>query len=167
MNTPKSSRKTGTEVKALKWLFRHPGATVAPTAVLGSGLELGWTATGGIAGGTAGTLLCWYRAHPDTFDHYAAPRLRAWRRRWSAYFGPRFTRALRACDMYVIDRKTGEDLFPGSPGCAPTPRRWTWSRWRWRVGRLAGRSRRTSNGSRTRCGCSGSRSSTRSPATSR
>ncbi|MGK3201059.1 FtsK/SpoIIIE domain-containing protein [Amycolatopsis sp. MEPSY49] len=112
MNTPKSSRKTGTEFRALKWLFRHPGATVAPATVLGSGLELGWTAIGGIAGGTAGTLLCWYRAHPDTFDHFAAPRLRAWRRRWSVYCGPRFTRALQACDMYVTDRKTGEDLFP-------------------------------------------------------
>ncbi|UOX91349.1 cell division protein FtsK [Amycolatopsis sp. FBCC-B4732] len=112
MTTPKSSRKTGTEFKALKWLLRHPGATVAPTAVLGSGLELGWSATGGITGATAGALLCWYRAHPDTFDHYAAPRLRAWRRRWSVYLGPRFARALRACDMYVTDRKTGEELFP-------------------------------------------------------
>src|SRR4051812_21411029 len=108
MNTPKSSRKVGTEFKALKWLARHPGATVAPTTVIGSGLELGWSATGGIAGGTAGALLCWYRAHPDTFDHYAAPRLRAWRRRWSIYLGRRFTRALRACDMFVTDRKTGE-----------------------------------------------------------
>ncbi|GLY35249.1 cell division protein FtsK [Amycolatopsis sp. NBRC 101858] len=112
MTTPKSSRKIGTEFKALKWLLRHPGATVAPTAVLGSGLELGWSATGGITGATAGALLCWYRAHPDTFDHYAAPRLRAWRRRWSVYLGPRFARALRACDMYVTDRKTGEELFP-------------------------------------------------------
>ncbi|UOZ04626.1 FtsK/SpoIIIE domain-containing protein [Amycolatopsis sp. WQ 127309] len=112
MNTPKSSRKVGTEIKALKWLLRHPGATVGPGALVGTGLELGWSATGGITGGTASALLCWYRAHPDTFDHYAAPRLRAWRRRWSAYFGPRFTRALRACDMYVTDRKTGEDLFP-------------------------------------------------------
>lgn len=112
MNTPKSSRKIGTEIRALKWLLRHPGAFLAPASVLGSGLELGWSTTGGIAGGTAGALTCWYRAHPDTFDHYAAPRLRAWRRRWSVYLGPRFTRALQACDMYVIDRKTGQDLFP-------------------------------------------------------
>lgn len=112
MTTPKSSRTVGTEFKALKWLFRHPGTPLVPAAVVSSGIELGWTATGAITGGTAGALLCWYRAHPDTFDHYAAPRLRAWRRRWSVYFGPRFTRALRACDMYVTDRKTGQDLFP-------------------------------------------------------
>ncbi|MEU0532974.1 FtsK/SpoIIIE domain-containing protein [Amycolatopsis tolypomycina] len=112
MNTTKSSRKVGTEFKALKWLARHPGATLGPAAALGSGVHLGWSTTGGIAGGTVGALTCWYRAHPDTFDHYAAPRLRAWRRRWSVYLGPRFVRALRACDMYVTDRKTGEDLFP-------------------------------------------------------
>lgn len=112
MTTPKSTRRVGREVKALKWTLRHPGSVAAPAALLGSGLELGWTATGGILGGSTAVLCGWYRAHPDSFDHYAGPRIRAWRRRWSAYFGPRFNRALRACELYVTDRKTGEERFP-------------------------------------------------------
>ncbi|MFD9893540.1 FtsK/SpoIIIE domain-containing protein [Amycolatopsis sp. NPDC059027] len=108
---PKSGRRVGKEFKALAWTARHPGSFLAPGTLAVSGLELGWTATGGIVGGTAAGLCVWYRAHPNTFDHYAAPRMRAWRRRWSVYFGPKFHKALRACDLYVIDRKTGEERF--------------------------------------------------------
>ncbi|MEU4675171.1 FtsK/SpoIIIE domain-containing protein [Amycolatopsis sp. NPDC023774] len=112
MRHPKSNRKVGTEFKGLKWTARHPGSVLAPAGLLASGIELGWTATGGVIGGTTLGLCTWYRAHPDTFDHHAAPRMRAWRRRWSTYFGPRFNRALRACDLYVIDRRTDEIRYP-------------------------------------------------------
>ncbi|MEC3975937.1 FtsK/SpoIIIE domain-containing protein [Amycolatopsis sp. H20-H5] len=112
MNTPKSNRSKGREVKAATWTVRHPGAALTPAALLTSGIELGWTTTGGILGGTAVGLCGWYRAHPDTFDYLAAPRMRAWRRRWTAYLGPRWNAALRACDLYTTHRKTGDEQFP-------------------------------------------------------
>ncbi|ASR35556.1 cell division protein FtsK [Prauserella marina] len=113
MSTPDAKRRTGREVKALVWTARHPvGTMVAPATAATAGLELGWATTGGIAGGTVVALCGWYRAHPATFDHYAAPRLRAWRRRWGAYLGPRFNAALRACDLCTVHRKTDEEHFP-------------------------------------------------------
>lgn len=112
MNTPQSKRRMGREVRAALWTARHPGSILTPATAVASGLELGWTTTGGIVGGTAAGLCAWYRAHPATFDTFAAPRLRAWRRRWSAYLGPRWHAALRACDLYTIHRKTGEERFP-------------------------------------------------------
>jgi S-DNA-T family DNA segregation ATPase FtsK/SpoIIIE len=112
MNTPTSRRRTGREVKAAIWTARHPGSIVTPATLLASGTELGWTATGGILGGTAAGLCAWYRSHPDSFDYLAAPRMRAWRRRWSVYLGPRWNNALRACDLYTTHRKTGEERFP-------------------------------------------------------
>lgn len=112
MSTPQSKRRMGREVKAAIWTAQHPGSILAPAATLTAGTQLGWTTTGGILGGTAAALCGWYRAHPATFDHYAAPRMRAWRRRWSTYLGPRWHAALRACDLYVTHRKTGEERFP-------------------------------------------------------
>jgi S-DNA-T family DNA segregation ATPase FtsK/SpoIIIE len=109
---PTSRRRTGREVKAAIWTARHPGSVVTPATLLASGTELGWTATGGILGGTAAGLCAWYRSHPDSFDYLAAPRMRAWRRRWSVYLGPRWNNALRACDLYPTHRKTGEERFP-------------------------------------------------------
>jgi S-DNA-T family DNA segregation ATPase FtsK/SpoIIIE len=113
MSTPTAStRRTGREVKAAIWAAKHPGSLLTPAAVIAAGTELGWSTTGGLVGGTAAGLCAWYRAHPDTFDHYAAPRMRAWRRRWSIYLGPRWKNALRACELYTTHRKTGEDRFP-------------------------------------------------------
>ncbi|SFJ41480.1 DNA segregation ATPase FtsK/SpoIIIE, S-DNA-T family [Amycolatopsis sacchari] len=112
MGTEFSKRAKGAEMKAAAWLGRHPGAVLTPAAVTASGVELGWTATGGILGGTAVGLGAWYRAHPDTFDRFAAPRMRAWRRRWLTYVGPRWRNALIACDLYTTHRKTGEMRVP-------------------------------------------------------
>ncbi|ASR37964.1 cell division protein FtsK [Prauserella marina] len=112
MNTPDSKRRTGREVKALAWTVRHPASVGTPAATVAAGLEIGWATTGGILGGTAIGLCAWYRAHPGTFDAYAAPRMRAWRRRWTVYLGPRWHAALRACDLYTVHRKTGEERFP-------------------------------------------------------
>ncbi|MDQ0380285.1 FtsK/SpoIIIE domain-containing protein [Amycolatopsis thermophila] len=107
-----SKRAKGAEVKAAAWLGRHPGSVLTPAALTASGLELGWTTTGGIVCGTAAGLGAWYRAHPDTFDRFAAPRLRAWRRRWITYLGPRWRNALIACDLFTTNRKTGELHVP-------------------------------------------------------
>lgn len=112
MKTPDSKRRTGREMKAALWTARHPGSVLAPASVVTAGTQLGWTTTGMIAGGATAGLCGWYRAHPATFDHWAAPRMRAWRRRWSAYLGPRWHNALRACDLYVVHRKSGEEQFP-------------------------------------------------------
>lgn len=107
-----SNRRRGREFQAALWLIRHPGSVLAPGAVTASGLELGWSATGGIAGAATLGLLGWYRGHPDTFDRYAAPWLRAWRRRWIRYVGPRWHDIVRACELSMTHRKTGEELFP-------------------------------------------------------
>lgn len=112
MSTEFSKRTRGVEMRAAGWIGRHPGSVYAPAALMASGMELGWTATGGIVGGTAAGLCAWYRAHPDTFDRFAAPRLRAWRRRWMTYLGPRWRNALIACDLYTTHRKTGELRVP-------------------------------------------------------
>lgn len=107
-----STRRPGREVKATIWTAQHPGSLAAPAALATSAMELGWTTTGGLLGGTAAGLCAWYRAHPDTFDRFAAPHLRSWWRRWGAYLGPRWRAATRACDLSVIHRKTGEEQFP-------------------------------------------------------
>ncbi|GAB3566007.1 FtsK/SpoIIIE domain-containing protein [Amycolatopsis endophytica] len=112
MATEFSKRAKGAEVKAVAWIGRHPGSILTPAAVTASGLELGWATTGGILGGTAAGLGAWYRAHPDTFDRFAAPRMRAWRRRWVTYLGRRWRNALIACDLFTTNRKTGELHIP-------------------------------------------------------
>src|SRR5699024_6021171 len=105
-------RRRGREVKALIWGARHPGVVAAPAAATYSGIELGWLSTGGIAGGAAAGLAGWYRAHPETFDRFAAPRVRSAWRRWGAYFGPRWSNALRACELTRTHPKTGEESIP-------------------------------------------------------
>lgn len=112
MGTEFSKRARGAEMRAAAWVGRHPGSVLVPAALAASGVELGWTTTGGIVGGTAAGMAAWYRAHPDTFDRFAAPRMRAWRRRWITYIGPRWRNALIACDLFTTDRKTGELRVP-------------------------------------------------------
>ena len=112
MKTPDSKRRTGREIKAAIWTARHPGSILAPASAVTAGTQLGWTTTGLVAGGAAAGLCGWYRGHPATFDHWISPHFRAWRRRWSVYIGPRWNNALRACDLYVTHRKSGEEQFP-------------------------------------------------------
>lgn len=107
-----SKRSKGREMKAAVWTARHPGVMATPAALTASGVELGWTATGGIVGGAAAGLMAWYRAHPDTFDRFAAPRVRSAWRRWSHYLGHRWADALRACELVTTHRKTGEEQVP-------------------------------------------------------
>lgn len=107
-----SKRRAGQEVKAAIWTARHPGSVGVPAAVAASGVELGWTATGGILGGAAVGLAGWYRAHPDTFDRLAAPRVRSAWRRWGHYLGRRWADALRSCELVTSNRKSGEERIP-------------------------------------------------------
>jgi DNA segregation ATPase FtsK/SpoIIIE, S-DNA-T family len=107
-----SKRKRGIEWRGAGWLLRHPGMMGVPGLVGGSAIELGTTTTGGIVGGLAVGMAAWYRGHPDSFDRLAAPRLRAFRRRWTAYRGRRWAKTLIACDLAPAHRKTGELQVP-------------------------------------------------------
>jgi len=107
-----SKRRTGAEFRAARWLTRHPGATLTPAAVGASVIQLGTATTGMIVGSGATALVGWYRAHPGSFDNLAAPVLRAWKRRWISYVGPRWSGTMADCGLTREHRKTGEQLVP-------------------------------------------------------
>ncbi|CCH35224.1 cell division protein FtsK [Actinosynnema sp. NPDC047251] len=108
-----SRRSAGWEFRTVRWFVRHPGA-VAGGGGLGASLaELGPTVTGGIVGGAVVGTAAWYRGHPDTFDAWAAPVLRAWRRRWAgAYTGRRWVSLMGSCGLTKPHHKNGELLVP-------------------------------------------------------
>lgn len=109
-----SKRRQGVEWKVMAWLARHPGFVAVPSLAVAGVAELGPTTTAGITAGLAGGLLAWYRGHPDSFDTWAAPRLRAVRRRWLSrtYLGPWWRDAMLACGLYTENRRTGELRIP-------------------------------------------------------
>lgn len=111
-----SKRRQGREVKAIKWAVRHPGALAVPSVPAAATSTLGvdtvLTSGGWVAGGVGIACVAWYRGHPDTFDRFAAPVMRAWRRRWVTYIGLRWKRAMEDCHLFTTDRRTGEDRFP-------------------------------------------------------
>lgn len=108
-----SRRRVGREVRAAKWLVQHPGSLVVPGAAVWSlGVDQAVTVGGWTAGGVVAAVGAWYRGHPDSFDHYAAPVLRAWRRRWWTYMGWRWRHAVEDCELTTTNRRTGEDRFP-------------------------------------------------------
>jgi DNA segregation ATPase FtsK/SpoIIIE, S-DNA-T family len=107
-----SKRRQGREFRALCWLARHPGMTATPPAVATSVLEVGAVTTGVTLGSGAAVLGCWYRAHPDTFDYFAAPVLRAWRRRWLTYVAGRWSNTMADCGFSREHRKTGATQIP-------------------------------------------------------
>ncbi|MFB9909663.1 cell division protein FtsK [Allokutzneria oryzae] len=109
-----STRRKGREFDVALWLARHPGAVLLPGSVSASVMQLGATTTASIAGGAAAGLLAWYRGHPDSFDTVAAPRFRAWWRRWASkrYTGIFWRDTLLACDLVRENRKTQELYVP-------------------------------------------------------
>lgn len=111
-DTSGTRRQRGWETKALVWGARHPGVVSTPAAVAYSGIEWGWLSTGGVTGGAVAGLAGWYRAHPETFDRFAAPRVRSAWRRWGAYMGPRWANALRACELTREHPRTGQETIP-------------------------------------------------------
>lgn len=103
----------GREFQAAAWVARHPGAVALPGAVGMGVAELGPVGAGGVVAGAVAGLAGWYRAHPDTFDTMASPRLRAFRRRWfSRYTGRRWQDAMVSCDLAPTHRRTGETRCP-------------------------------------------------------
>ncbi|GAA0614309.1 cell division protein FtsK [Kutzneria viridogrisea] len=108
-----TTRKLGTEARAITWTARHPGSILLPGAVVASAVVLGLPTTGGVLGGGLLGLGAWYRAHPGSFDALVAPRMRAWKRRWwSRYTGSRWRDTLIACDLVATNRQTGELRVP-------------------------------------------------------
>ncbi|MFJ6670832.1 FtsK/SpoIIIE domain-containing protein [Actinosynnema sp. NPDC091369] len=111
--TGASRRSVGWEFRTARWFVRHPGAVVGPGALGASAVEFGAEVTGGVLGGLAVGTAAWYRAHPDTFDTWAAPVLRAWRRRWAgAYTGRRWVNLMGSCGLTTVHYRTGEVLVP-------------------------------------------------------
>ena len=106
-------RRKGWEWQVVAWLARHPGLLLGPGVVGAGAWWVGVRAVGLVCGGLLLGLLGWYRGHPASFDRWASPRLRAWRRRWfSLYTGPRWRNTLAACDLAVEQRGTDELAYP-------------------------------------------------------
>ncbi|MGO1056717.1 FtsK/SpoIIIE domain-containing protein [Crossiella sp. CA198] len=111
--TDQTKRTMGAEFKAALWLVRHPGILAAPTALGVACAEFGYTPTGLATAGVAAGVGAWYRAHPGSFDAYAAPVLRSLRQRWAgAFAGRRWHDLLDACGLVVQHRRTGELHYP-------------------------------------------------------
>ncbi|MGH3937560.1 MAG: FtsK/SpoIIIE domain-containing protein [Pseudonocardiaceae bacterium] len=107
-----TSRKTGVEWRVAGWVVRHPGMVAVPGGLAASVIELGVTATGCVVVVVAAGVGAWYRGHPRSFDATAGRWLRAQRRRWSVYVGPRWRRVVRECDVTRIERGTHAVLVP-------------------------------------------------------
>ncbi|MDQ3402244.1 MAG: FtsK/SpoIIIE domain-containing protein [Actinomycetota bacterium] len=112
----KSKRGQGREVKTITWAVRHPGVMAVPVGVTAASTTFGLDAVavpgGWAAGGAVVACGVWYRGHPDSFDRFAAPVMRAWRRRWVTYVGWRWRNAMEDCDLFSVHRRTGESRIP-------------------------------------------------------
>src|SRR3712207_1878461 len=82
-----STRRTGAELRALAWVVRHPLFALLPLAAVLAVRQWGAVAVGHGTAGLVAVLLVWWRAHPASFDRWAAPRIRSGWRRWTVYRG--------------------------------------------------------------------------------
>lgn len=108
----RSLRSTGREFKALGWLLRHPLFALVPAGLLWGLAAWGWVPVTLVLLGVLAGVLGWYRAHPATFDQWAAPVLRTTWRRWTAYRGGRWRALLDDCDLVHQHRRTGTIVCP-------------------------------------------------------
>jgi DNA segregation ATPase FtsK/SpoIIIE, S-DNA-T family len=105
-------RSAGKEMLVAAWLVRHPGMWLVP-GLVGAGLWVyGWLRVVSVLGGVAGGVLIWWRAHPASFDRWAAIRLRSGWRRWGDYRGRRWADLLFECDLTRDNRLTGDTVTP-------------------------------------------------------
>ncbi|WP_337826562.1 FtsK/SpoIIIE domain-containing protein [Pseudonocardia sp. UM4_GMWB1] len=83
-----------------------------PLVVLGLALILGPLVTTAALGGLVVGALVWGRAHPGSFDRFAAPALRATWRRWTVYRGHRWAQLMSDTGLTREHRHTGAHLVP-------------------------------------------------------
>jgi S-DNA-T family DNA segregation ATPase FtsK/SpoIIIE len=96
----------------LAWLARHPWMLLVPGVLLAGWHLYGWPPVAWSAGAVLVGVLVWWRAHPVTFDHWIAPRLRSGKRRWWDYAGHRWAGLLCECDLTRDNRMTGDTMVP-------------------------------------------------------
>jgi DNA segregation ATPase FtsK/SpoIIIE, S-DNA-T family len=107
-----STRQIGVELRALRWLCRHPLFLLVPTAAVLVVHRWGAAAAGYGPAGLVAVLVVWWRAHPASFDRWAAPRIRSAWRRWTVYRGRRWAGLLDECELTRDHRRTGQTLCP-------------------------------------------------------
>lgn len=107
-----STRSVGREWRGALWLLRHPGFVLVPAVLVAAWSWFGWGVVAATIGGALVDLIVWARLHPASFDRWLAPRLRAWRRRWSTYRGRNWAGVLADCDLVRENRRTGELVVP-------------------------------------------------------
>jgi DNA segregation ATPase FtsK/SpoIIIE, S-DNA-T family len=107
-----SARSAGREVRALAWLIRHPLFLAVPVALAVAVRMWGPVPVGWLVGGLVAGAMGWWRAHPPSFDRWAAPALRSASRRWTVYRGRRWQHLLGDCELTREHRRTGETLCP-------------------------------------------------------
>ncbi|MCF7551806.1 FtsK/SpoIIIE domain-containing protein [Pseudonocardia sp. WMMC193] len=107
-----SSRPVGGEFRGLAWLVRHPLFALVPTALIAVSVMIGAMPTAAALGLLAFVVVVWGRLHPPSFDRWAAPTLRAFWRRWTAYRGRRWATLLADCGLAQTNHHTGHINAP-------------------------------------------------------
>lgn len=108
----RATRPVGREFRVLAWLVRHPLFWAVPVVLVAAGQRWSPPVVATAAGVAVAGLLIWWRAHPASFDRWAAPRVRSTWRRWTAYRGRRWAAVLGDCELTREHRRTGETLCP-------------------------------------------------------
>jgi DNA segregation ATPase FtsK/SpoIIIE, S-DNA-T family len=107
-----TGRRPGWEFRLLGWLLRHPVIALTPVVLVLGVVHAGPVSTGITVAALALLLVVWCRAHPPSFDRWAAPRLRTIARRWTTYRGGRWAWVLESCDLVRTHPRTGQLLVP-------------------------------------------------------
>lgn len=107
-----NTRKPGGEFRTLIWLSRNP-----VFVLIASTLVAAWYFTSLMTvlyalGGVVVAGVAWSRAHPLSFDRWAAPRLRAIHRRRWRYRGSQWKEVLTDCELTRENRATGQVDVP-------------------------------------------------------
>jgi S-DNA-T family DNA segregation ATPase FtsK/SpoIIIE len=107
-----TARSTGADVRAGVWLVRHPVWVLLPAFGVWAVVVWGMTAVAVSTGAALAGLLVWWRAHPPTYDRFAAPRVRSVWRRWTTYGGRHWAGVLGDCELVREHRRNNQVLVP-------------------------------------------------------